>query len=335
MSRALRFSTAERVADMGFRAWCGRLEQSLGPVAAEALGADEFRGEIEEVQIGDVRLCRIYAGAHRIERATSRTTQGAGGGLVHLIFPLQGRFSIEQNGRRATLAPGDWGIYDTGRPFACGNDAPARLLVVMVPRVQVFGRDISAYRCAAERFSAGQGAGMVVRSFLTSLFDALPTLTPASETDLASTAVQLARLLVSEALRQRSVMSIRDMLRARIEIFVARNLRDPELTVDMVAAAHDCTKRYVHKIFSGEETLSQYVLNARLDRCWDDLRNPEMTQMSITEVAFSWGFNSSAHFSRVFRRRFGISPSACRSPKPLACAANQWNAESAQEALRG
>jgi AraC-like DNA-binding protein len=332
MSRALRFSTADRTSDLGFRAWCGRLEQSLGPVTAQALGADEFRGEIEEVQIGEVRLCRIYAGAHRIERATSRSAQG---GLVHLLFPLQGRFFIEQNGRRATLAPGDWGLYDTGRPFACGNDAPVRLLVVMVPRALVFGRDISAYRCTAERLSAGQGAGMVVRSYLTSLFDALPSLSPASETDLASTAVQLARLLVSEALRQRSVMSIRDMLRARIEIFVARNLRDPDLTVDMVAAAHDCTKRYVHKIFSGEDTLSQYILNARLDRCWDDLRNPELAQMSITEVAFSWGFNSSAHFSRVFRRRFGISPSACRAPKPLACAANQWNAAAATEGLRG
>ena len=79
MSRALRFSTADRTANVGFRAWCGRLEQSLGPISAEAVGEDDFCGEIEEVQIGEVRLCRIYAGAHRIERASGRAAQGAAG----------------------------------------------------------------------------------------------------------------------------------------------------------------------------------------------------------------------------------------------------------------
>jgi AraC-like DNA-binding protein len=31
---------------------------------------------------------------------------------------------------------------------------------------------------------------------------------------------------------------------------------------------------------------------------------------TITDVAFSWGFSSSSHFSRVFRKYFGIVPSS-------------------------
>ena len=31
---------------------------------------------------------------------------------------------------------------------------------------------------------------------------------------------------------------------------------------------------------------------------------------TITDVAFSWGFSSSSHFSRVFRNYFGIAPSS-------------------------
>jgi len=31
---------------------------------------------------------------------------------------------------------------------------------------------------------------------------------------------------------------------------------------------------------------------------------------TITDVAYSWGFSSSSHFSRVFRKYFGIVPSA-------------------------
>jgi AraC-like DNA-binding protein len=31
---------------------------------------------------------------------------------------------------------------------------------------------------------------------------------------------------------------------------------------------------------------------------------------TITDVAFSWGFSSSSHFSRVFRKYFGFVPSS-------------------------
>jgi len=34
--------------------------------------------------------------------------------------------------------------------------------------------------------------------------------------------------------------------------------------------------------------------------------------MSITDIALSWGFASPAHFSRVFRDRYGMSPSEAR-----------------------
>jgi AraC-like DNA-binding protein len=31
---------------------------------------------------------------------------------------------------------------------------------------------------------------------------------------------------------------------------------------------------------------------------------------TVTDVAFSWGFSSSSHFSRVFRKYFGVVPSS-------------------------
>jgi len=326
MNDLARFSVADAEPDARFRLWCDRLHASLGDFSAEAVGNGAFEAAVESAEFGEVRLCRISAGAQRVERTIRAGGAAEGDGMVHLLFPLEGRFFLEQNGRTAELGPGDWGFYDTARSFVCGNDAPVRLLALMAPRSLVFGRDVSAYRCTAERFPANTGAAAVARSYLISLLDALPSVNPLTKADLAATAVQLVRLVVSEALRQKSVLSIRDMLRARIESYVSRNLRNPQLTVDMIAAAHDCTKRYVHKIFSGEETLGQHILNVRLDRCREDLQKPEFSHLSITEIAFSWGFNSSAHFSRVFRRRFGVSPSACRSPAPAPTRANGWGA---------
>ena len=45
--------------------------------------------------------------------------------------------------------------------------------------------------------------------------------------------------------------------------------------------------------------------------------NPTLTQstssaaghrISVSEIAFAWGFNSSAHFCRVFKAQYGVAP---------------------------
>jgi AraC-like DNA-binding protein len=38
---------------------------------------------------------------------------------------------------------------------------------------------------------------------------------------------------------------------------------------------------------------------------------------TITEIAFSWGFSDSAHFSRSFRKQFGICPRVFRAQTGL------------------
>jgi AraC-like DNA-binding protein len=55
-------------------------------------------------------------------------------------------------------------------------------------------------------------------------------------------------------------------------------------------------------------TVSDYIWGARLQHCRQELETH--AGKTITDVAFSWGFSSSSHFSRVFRKCFGVVPSA-------------------------
>ncbi len=57
-------------------------------------------------------------------------------------------------------------------------------------------------------------------------------------------------------------------------------------------------------------TVSDYIWRARLQHCRQELETH--TGKRITDVAFAWGFSSSSHFSRVFRKYFGIVPSAIK-----------------------
>ena len=51
-----------------------------------------------------------------------------------------------------------------------------------------------------------------------------------------------------------------------------------------------------------------YVQTQRLERCKRDLGDPAYQARHIGEIAFAWGFNDLAHFSRIFKQRFGVSP---------------------------
>lgn len=99
----------------------------------------------------------------------------------------------------------------------------------------------------------------------------------------------------------------------RIKAFILQHLRDPELTVGTVAAAFRISNRYVHKLFEGQgATVSEYVRRLRLENCCRDLVSARYREVSITQIAFSWGFNNTSHFSYLFRQYHGMPASEYR-----------------------
>ncbi|MEZ5653153.1 MAG: helix-turn-helix domain-containing protein [Burkholderiaceae bacterium] len=60
-------------------------------------------------------------------------------------------------------------------------------------------------------------------------------------------------------------------------------------------------------------TLADTIRNARLDACRRALADPTQALRSISEIAFAFGFNDAAHFSRSFRARFDCSPREFRA----------------------
>ena len=89
------------------------------------------------------------------------------------------------------------------------------------------------------------------------------------------------------------------------QAFIHDHLRDPDLSIDQISVALGCSKRYLHMLFSDRGlTVSEYIWRARLLNCRQDLET--QCNKTITDVAFSWGFSSSSHFSRVFRKYFGL-----------------------------
>jgi AraC family transcriptional activator of tynA and feaB len=71
--------------------------------------------------------------------------------------------------------------------------------------------------------------------------------------------------------------------------------------------------RRLHQLFEGDaETVGSYILRRRLEECARAISDAAQRGRTVTEIAFLHGFNNASHFGRVFRGRYGATPSDYR-----------------------
>jgi AraC-like DNA-binding protein len=114
-----------------------------------------------------------------------------------------------------------------------------------------------------------------------------------------------------------------DVLKARIKQYVQTHLNETDLTIDRIALDMRCSKRYLHKVFEDEDcSLDRYIWLARLERCRVALSVVDLQGRSISEIAYAWGFNSTAHFCRLFKSHYELSPGAFQKKTAILKAQN-------------
>jgi AraC-like DNA-binding protein len=98
-----------------------------------------------------------------------------------------------------------------------------------------------------------------------------------------------------------------------IQDYVIAHLSSDSLSPRGIARAHGISERQLHRLFrSVGVSVCRWIRQTRLDRCAAQFRDREQSHRSITQIAFSAGFNDAAHFSRLFRAEFGQSPTEYR-----------------------
>lgn len=128
--------------------------------------------------------------------------------------------------------------------------------------------------------------------------------------DLAALALGAARDAAGTA-QDRGVGAAR--LRA-IKNDIAQRIDDPDLSLELVAACHAISPRYVGMLFEKDGTsFSAFVLGERLARAQRLLVDPQQRSRRIADIAYASGFSDLSYFNRSFRRIFGVTPSEMRA----------------------
>ncbi|NKN32475.1 helix-turn-helix domain-containing protein [Marichromatium bheemlicum] len=305
----LRLSTAELSpadARIAWRAWMASL---FFGVESEFDERRVFCGELDTYRAGALSLTRLCAEGHRVIQP--HDAQGAGGeGALKVLAPWRGHAVVSQSRRQAWVRAGGWALYDTTAPYRVSSPEWAEHLILLLPRERFLTRGLPLETVVGRHLGGSRGISRVALETMRHTFQALPEMSTQSAQGAGELILELVELTLRELLQEEAAGCSRQALfRDRVRDHIARHLRDPGLSVTRIAQALHCSRRHLHNAFADDdETPGRYIQRLRLEGCMRDLVNPALAHRTLTEVAFSWGFTNSAHFSRVFRRHVGVAP---------------------------
>ena len=276
----------------------------------------DWRAEVLTGPVGIFHVSRITAPPMTAFR-TPRLIRASDPELFKVDVQLRGHTVFAQGGREAALDPGDFTLVDLSRPSQLADRGDEHeVLVVTFPYAALPLRHDELARLTAVPISGSEGLGAPISSLARHLVRHVDEYAP---TDGARLAAALMDLLVVALAQQLDcgpsvpADTRRRALLTTVQTFIERRLGDPELSPGMIAAENHVSLRYLHKLFETQQmTVAGWIRQRRLERCRRDLRDPALSHLPVSAIAARSGLIDAAHFSRVFRAAYGISPSEYR-----------------------
>ena len=91
------------------------------------------------------------------------------------------------------------------------------------------------------------------------------------------------------------------------------NLHGHDIALEDLARRHGISQSYIRRLFAHEgSSYTDFVLDQRLLRARRLLTDVRFAGRTISDIAFECGFGDLSYFNRVFRRRYGMTPSDMR-----------------------
>ena len=231
------------------------------------------------------------------------------------IYRTAGGMKVRIDDSDLEVGAGDILLFDSGQERQ-GIEGEGESLSLMIPKERLHALVPAAGRqLHGAHWRAGTVMGDLLGAHIAALRNGLDDLTGDSvPLIMQSTSTLLAGAVAHLDMTATKAASLFPLATlARIKDFITEHLADPELGPAMVMKRFQLSQATLYNIFSqSSATVSDFIWQQRLRRCFDDLTDPGQAHRRISDIAYSWGFNNNAHFSRAFRQAFSCSPSEAR-----------------------
>lgn len=305
---------------LGFAAWQRSASELFVPLQVDPADRTDFAGRLSGITASDATAVHITARPHDVHRTQDHVRSG-GNGYFKFSLQLAGSALLVQDGRDTPVSPGEITVYDTSRPYTLSCADQASMLVVMVPHERLGGAAAHVADMVATRLGQ-HGLADVVGPVLSGLAARMGDVAPAVGRRLVTHAVDLLETMCLDDIARQQGPALGPAAPGtgghgpelrRVLRYIETHLGETGLNPQSIAEAHFMSVRSLYKLFDDSgTTVAAWIRTRRLERAHAALTDPARADLPVGHIATECGLPDPAHFSRLFRSVYHVSPTQIR-----------------------
>jgi AraC family transcriptional activator of tynA and feaB len=300
-----------------FDDWYSTLRQACGQiVATPAYDQSIFVGHVLRQDLAGLEFTRIRTNVGQIVcRGLRNSTKSdvVDDSNCFLVVQQSGRSRLTQSGVSIDLAPGDVAYMDAADDCEIIPHGLMEHVSIHLDRQQVqrlLPQGLNRIGKLSRSGASGRLIHMLVGQICTGELDQHASFGDGPAVQDALTALLGPALKQAEdEARYVHALGLESCLLRQAKKIIESSLADPCLSPLKVATRLNISVRQLYRLFEEQDdSVSRYIQQARLRGAATDLGNFQLRDKSVTEIAYTWGFSDSAHFSRSFKKQFDVAP---------------------------
>lgn len=263
--------------------------------------------DIRHRRSGDIVVSEFRGSGFAGSRAPERDTAD----VVGIQLALSGNEPLIHGQDEFVLGVDSLFVWSSGLSRSFESLGEHHEVTVMIPRAKISG-SLDSWVSSSRPLSTAVGTGLLALAAdqMRSIARELHTLSDRSLELSVDLLLDTLNAAVPPA--HMSARSDRTAMFDQVQRFIDEHLADPGLSASSIARAHGISVRTLHTVFSESGTsVARDVRRRRLEKSRRELAYG--SGGTVTDVAFRWGFVDAAHFSRTFKKEFGVTPSSVLS----------------------